>query len=59
VRSARARKRGEVDCGFRVEAEEIRGVRAGSVRCRETVGWARGREAITRMSSKYDKSLGG
>lgn len=47
VRSARARKRGEVDCWFRVEEEDIRGVRVGSVRWRETVGWAEGREAIS------------
>jgi hypothetical protein len=48
--SVRARKRGELDCEGRVagqaEEEDMRGVRAGSVRWRERKGWAEGRDAM-------------
>lgn len=57
MRSVRAAKRGECERGgsdgeeeeygrVRWEEEEIRGVRAGSVRWRERVGCAIGRDAI-------------
>lgn len=59
MRSVRAAKRGECEMGGRdgdkevacrvrceEEEEEIRGVRAGSVRWRERVGCAVGRDAI-------------
>lgn len=59
MRSVRAAKRGECEIGGRLggeevvcrvrweeEEEEIRGVRAGSVRWRERVGCAVGRNAI-------------
>jgi hypothetical protein len=66
VRSVRAAKRGECDMGGRLEdkevscrarcdeeeEEEMRGVRAGSVRWRERVGWAAGRDAIVRLSKR-------
>jgi len=71
VRSVRAAKRGEcemgerdgeevVACRFRCEEdeEEIRGVRAGSVRWRERVGCAVGRDAIVGRFFEDGEALG-
>lgn len=46
VRSVRARYWREVDWGLLEEEEETRGVRAGSERWRERLGWSKGSEAM-------------